>query len=100
MSAPSTPSASGDPAVAPEAWEAADPMTSLPPRVPVRLVHGRDDDEVPLEVTDAYLSAARGRGGDVTVEVVESAGHYALIDPEHPAFAATLTAVRSLLPAG
>lgn len=90
----------GDPAVAPEAWEAADPMTSLPPRVPVRLVHGRDDEEVPLEVTDVYLAEARATGGNVTLEVVESAGHYSLIDPEHPAFAATLTAVRSLLPAG
>ncbi|MEP7331559.1 MAG: alpha/beta hydrolase [Terracoccus sp.] len=81
-----------------EAWQVADPMDSLPPRVPVRLVHGDADQIVPLEVTAGYVSAARLAGGDVVLDVVAGAGHYALIDPEHPAFARVLTAIRSLLP--
>ncbi len=81
-----------------EAWQVADPMDSLPPRVPVRLVHGDADQIVPLEVTDDYVAASRLAGADVELDVVAGAGHYALIDPDHPAFARVLTAIRSLLP--
>lgn len=80
-----------------EAWQIADPMSSLPPRVPVRLVHGDADRIVPVEVTDEYVAAARRAGGDVVLDVVAGADHYALIDPEHPAFARVVAAVRSLL---
>ena len=84
-----------------EAWQVADPMDSLPPRVPVRLVHGDADRIVPLQVTDDYVAATRSArlpGADVVLDVVAGAGHYALIDPDHPAFARVLTAIRSLLP--
>ena len=80
-----------------EAWQVADPIDSLPPRVPVRLVHGDADRIVPLAITEEYVTAARRGGGDVGLDVVAGAGHYALIDPEHPAFVRVLTAVRSLL---
>lgn len=81
-----------------EAWQVADPMDSFPPRVPVRLVHGDADRIVPLDVTNDYLAAARLAGGDVGLDVVAGVGHYALIDPEHPAFARVVAAIRSLLP--
>ncbi|MGO4596718.1 alpha/beta hydrolase [Terrabacter sp. 2RAF25] len=78
------------------AWASADPMSALPPNVPVRLVNGSDDDTVPLGVADAYLVKAKAAGGDVTEDVVEGADHFAVIDPAAPAFAHVLTAVRSL----
>lgn len=81
------------------AWSSADPMSALPPTVPVRLVNGADDDTVPPEVADAYVSEATAAGGDVTVQVVPGTDHMAVIDPARPAFAAVLAAVRSLLPA-
>ncbi|WP_374967898.1 alpha/beta hydrolase [Terrabacter sp. BE26] len=81
-------------------WTAADPMSSLPPRVPVRLVNGADDDTVPPEVADAYVLEAREAGGDVTVQVVPGADHMAVIDPDHPAFDTVLAAVRALLRSG
>lgn len=87
----------GDPTSKPEAWQVADPMRSLPPRVPVRLVHGRKDRVVPIEVTDAYLAAARAAGGDVTLDAVEHCGHHDLIDPRRPAFDRAVAAVESLL---
>ncbi|MFM6851134.1 MAG: alpha/beta hydrolase family protein [Terrabacter sp.] len=80
------------------AWEAADPMSALPPKVPVRLVDGSDDDTVPLGVADAYVKEATAAGGDVTEDVVQGADHFAVIDPTAPAFAHVLSAVRSLLP--
>lgn len=80
------------------AWTSADPMSTLPPKVPVRLVNGAVDDTVPPEVADAYASEATAAGGDVTVEVVPATDHMAVIDPTDAAFGAVLSAVRSLLP--
>ncbi|GAA2747673.1 alpha/beta hydrolase [Terrabacter aerolatus] len=79
------------------AWTSADPMSTLPPKVPVRLVNGADDDTVPHEVADAYVARARAAGGDVTEDLVAGADHFAVIDPTTPAFAHVLTAVHSLL---
>ena len=78
------------------AWTSADPMSTLPPEVPVRLVNGADDDVVPPEVADDYIGKARAAGGDVTVQVVPDADHFAVIDPSTPAFAAVLAAIHSL----
>jgi pimeloyl-ACP methyl ester carboxylesterase len=81
---------------APEVWQAADPMASLPPRVPVRLLHGRQDEIVPVAVTDAYVS--RCRDADVALEVLDGCGHYSLIDPEAPAFGRVVDTIGALLP--
>lgn len=79
------------------AWTSADPMSTLPPTVPVRLVNGADDDTVPPEVADAYVSEATAAGGDVAVQVVPGTDHMAVIDPTSPAFEVVLAAVRSLV---
>ena len=82
------------------AWTSADPMSTLPPKVPVRLVNGADDDTVPPAVADDYVARAKAAGGDVTEQVLPDADHFAVIDPTSPAFQAVLAAVRSLLPPG
>jgi acetyl esterase/lipase len=78
----------------PEAYAAADPAV-LTPVVPVVLVHGGDDEVVPLGVSESYLhrqgSGARHRG--VTLRAVEGCGHFGLIDPGHPGFREVLAAV-------
>ncbi len=78
------------------AWRSADPMTAMPPRVPVRLLSGTEDDVVPTVVGDAYLEAAHRAGGDVERTVVPDAGHFSLIDPDQPAFATVLSTVAAL----
>lgn len=80
------------------AWQDADPVCSLPSRVPVRLLHGDADAIVPLCVTDGYLARARELGADTALEVVPGCGHYGLIDPEHPAFSRVLRTLSALLP--
>ena len=78
----------GTPSEVPERYAAADPMRLLPPSVPVLLVHGPDDETVPLRRSRAYLKAARAAGGEV--ELVEPApGHHRVhIDPRSEAWGA------------
>lgn len=86
----------GEPSETPEAWAAADPMTSLPPRVPVRLVYGVEDAVVPATISDEYLARARALGADVRRDVLDNCGHFSLIDPDHPAFAHVVAVCRAL----
>jgi acetyl esterase/lipase len=87
----------GAPDEAPEVWQATDPMTALPPRVPVRLVYGRQDDVVPVAVADRYMEHCRALGGDIELQVLDDCGHYSLIDPEAPAFTRVIATIRTLL---
>ncbi|WP_147392130.1 alpha/beta hydrolase family protein [Amnibacterium setariae] len=76
----------------PERYAAADPATRIVPALPVRVVHGRQDDVVPLNQSESYAEAARRAGQDVAVAVVD-ADHMAVIDPTRPAFDALLEAL-------
>jgi acetyl esterase/lipase len=80
----------GTPEEVPDAYAAADPVR-LPPGIPVVLVHARDDQEVPFELSERY--AAAHLGPHVRLVAVPDGGHYGLIDPEHHAFAHVLAAV-------
>ena len=80
----------GSPEQVPQAYAAADPAV-LPPAVPVVLVHARDDDVVPFELSERY--AAAHHGPSVRLTPVADGGHYGLVDPEHPAFAEVAGAV-------
>jgi acetyl esterase/lipase len=60
-------------------YDEVDPQRHLPLDVPVRCVHGRDDDVVPPHHSADYVRAATARGGDATH--VEVAGdHFAVND--------------------
>jgi pimeloyl-ACP methyl ester carboxylesterase len=75
-------------------------MSALPPQVPVRLVHGALDREVPASVTAAYVREARRLGGDVRLDVIPDSGHYSVIDPDSPAWPHVLAALSSSAPPG
>jgi acetyl esterase/lipase len=75
-----------DPDTDPPRWTAADPLAQVGHGVPVLLVHGTDDEDVPLAQTSAYAAAARAAGDPVTVEQ-GSWDHMALIDPASTAWA-------------
>src|SRR5690242_4738769 len=49
----------GTPGQVPEAYTAADPM-GLSPNVPALVVHARDDDVVPFELSERYAAAHHG----------------------------------------
>ncbi len=82
----------------PGPWMDADPALHVP-AVPVVLVHGTEDDTVPMAVSESYLARV-GRSGEQHAEValhgIRGAGHFQLIDPRHPAFGAVLDLVATL----
>jgi acetyl esterase/lipase len=79
----------------PERYDGADPMSRIEPRLPVRIVHGDEDDVVPMNQSDTYVAAARRAGQDAAVTVV-GGDHMVVIDPGHPAFEALLVALEEI----
>ncbi len=80
----------------PERYAAADPVSRIETRLPVRIVHGSRDDVVPLNQSDTYVAAARAAGQDVAVTVVD-ADHMEVIEPVHRAFEALVVALDEIL---
>lgn len=85
----------GGPDEVPERYAAASPIDLLPLGVPTLLVHGRDDADVPWEMSAAYHAAAGARGDESTFLSLPGSGHFAPVDPSSTAWA---TIVRRLLP--
>jgi acetyl esterase/lipase len=72
----------GMPDEVPDRYAVVDPAALTPPTVPVTLVHGTRDDQVPVGMSQAFKL---GR----LVEI-DGAGHFDVIDPHSPAWPAVL----------
>lgn len=81
----------GGPDEVPELYIAADPMAHPCPSAPTLLVHGTDDDRVPVELSRRY--AARPGARLMELPGVE---HFGLIDPESAAWPSVLSALTEL----
>lgn len=86
----------GGPEEVPDRYAAADPMRRLPLGVPVRLVHGTEDLQVPVELSRRYAAAARAAGDDVGYVELDGTEHFALIDPESARWPRVVEALRSV----
>jgi acetyl esterase/lipase len=86
----------GAPGTFPDRYAMADPAVLVPGGVPVRLVHGRDDDVVPYEMSLEYAARARAAGDNVACTVLPGARHFDVIDPLSGAWAQVLQAFRGL----
>jgi pimeloyl-ACP methyl ester carboxylesterase len=75
----------------------ASPRARVPIGVPQLLAHVADDDVVPLSQTTGYAAAAEAAGDDVTVLEFTTGGHFALIDPTTPAWAAVASELQGRL---
>jgi len=62
--------------------DVADPSRLLPTGVPVVLVHGADDDIVPLAQSRAYLDTALAAGDEPRL-LVGPGDHFSVVDPAH-----------------
>jgi len=87
----------GDPAALPQRVASASPIRLLPLGLPQRLVCGKRDSLVPIEQARSYEAAAREAGDAVRVDVVETAGHFELVDPASGAWPTVRDAVSALL---
>ena len=75
----------GDPGEVPERWERADPMRGVGHGLPVLLLHGLDDTDVPVAFSRRYRDAAAAAGDPVEL-VTPAIDHMSLIDPEGPSW--------------
>ena len=80
----------GTPDEVPERYAVADPAALTPPSVGVVLVHGSDDDRVPIGMSQAFPV---GR-----LTELPDTGHFELIDPDSHAWPTVLSALGPLRP--
>ena len=66
----------------------ADPMRLLPLRVPALLVHGTEDDRVPVDYSRAFAAAS----GAELLEL-PGVGHFEVIDPRSPGWAQVVSRI-------
>jgi acetyl esterase/lipase len=78
-------------------YQLASPYERLPLKVPVALVHGTRDGQVPIEQSRRYRDAAAAKGAKVTLTELEHVGHFELIDPTNKAWHSCRTETKRLL---
>ncbi len=86
-----------EPEDVPERMAQVNPVELLPLNVPVRMVHGAADVLVPLRQSTAFLLEARKAGDDITLAVVDGAGHFDVIAPISTAWKIIMRETRQLL---
>ncbi|MEU5843257.1 prolyl oligopeptidase family serine peptidase [Rhodococcus sp. NPDC047139] len=64
----------------PERYRAASPTHRLPIAVPVAVLHGTADEQVPVSVARRYSDAASATGDPVSLELFEGEDHVAFLD--------------------
>ncbi|KPV44569.1 alpha/beta hydrolase family protein [Alicyclobacillus ferrooxydans] len=89
----------GIPSVFPNRYAAASPMELLPLGLPQVLVHGTDDDRVPLQISEHYYNAAMEMGDPVTMIELPGVEHFKLIQPTSEAWPPIVTALDELFAA-
>jgi acetyl esterase/lipase len=74
----------GGPDDVPDRYDVADPLALLPTGVRTVLIHGTDDDEVPISQAERYVAAATAVGDDATLAKYVG-GHYEHLAPDSEA---------------
>ncbi|MFK8847639.1 alpha/beta hydrolase family protein [Streptomyces sp. Ac-502] len=75
---------------------AADPIRRLPDTVPVTILHGTADTDVPVRLSRRYVRAAEAAGGTAPLlRELAGTGHYAPVTPGTAAFRVLLDTLRS-----
>ena len=89
----------------PDRWRDASPSSFLPLGVPQAMVRGSLDAGVarptaaPKGSMLDYAVRARAAGDSVWVVAADTTSHFSMLDPEHPAFAVVLKALRDAIAA-
>jgi acetyl esterase/lipase len=86
----------GTPAEVPERYAAADPVALAPPAVPTLIVHGTDDENVPIELSERYEAVLTASGARSALLSLPRADHFDVIDPESRAWPPIVAAIETL----
>jgi acetyl esterase/lipase len=86
----------GEPDEVPDAYASADVLRLRPRRVPVTVIQGDADVQVPVEMNRQIAEGMTNQDGEAAFRYVELPGvdHFALIDPESDAWPTVLRAFR------
>ena len=86
----------GSPASAPDFYRDADAIShkSAVGRI---LLHGTQDDTVPIELSRNFVAARAGDPGEVQLRAIENTGHFEFIDPESLEWSVVLETVKAFL---
>ena len=76
----------GKPEAVPEHYREADPMKLRVEKARQWLIHGGDDDTVPVEFSRDYSRQKKSSGENVELVEIPHCGHFELIDPSAAAF--------------
>ena len=87
----------GTPNEVPDRYDACSPIELLPTGASQALIHGTDDDTVPVSQSEAYVEKAERLGDWPILVKLNGVGHYELIDPESEGWPQVVRAVLSLL---
>jgi acetyl esterase/lipase len=87
----------GTPTQVPERYALASPIEHLPTGIPQILIHGTQDDRVPLQISQRYAEQANNVGDPVTLVVLPDVEHFKVIQPGSEAWPAVVKALTELL---
>jgi acetyl esterase/lipase len=71
----------GTPAEVPHRYDAASPARRLPVGVPLLLVHGERDDDVPVHISREFAAAATAAGDACELVVIDDESHFEHLEP-------------------
>jgi acetyl esterase/lipase len=86
----------GSPTQVPEHYHEASPI-EIPVSVPQCILHGSEDDVVPIEISRTYAEQKKRQGEHLQFLEIRDAGHFELIDPRSNAWETVQRTVRQLL---
>jgi acetyl esterase/lipase len=78
-------------------YDQASPVELLPLGIPSAIVQGSIDAIIPLAMAKDYADAAKKKGDDARLVVIENAGHFEVVDPKSFAWQAVKDEVLALL---
>jgi len=81
----------------PAIYNQASPIELLPLGIPSAIVQGDSDNIIPLAMPKDYAGAAKKKGDDAKLVVIEKAGHFEVVDPKSFAWEAVRNEVLALL---
>jgi len=70
----------------PDRHVAASPIKNLPIGIPLLVIHGDEDERIPVSISRSFAGRAADEGDTVVYHELEGVGHDALIEPASPAW--------------